>query len=230
MLVIALLFSAAIFLASVYGEARKAADDDPSVWEADIARFEEDDRVHPRPADAVLFVGSSSIRFWHSLEEDMAPLVTIRRGFGGARMDDVVHYADRLITKYAPSKVVIFVGSNDINVSDTAMDVVPDIVAGLEQLVAIIQAARPDTEIYYIAITPTRYSWAKRSAVRAANDAAEALMAQHPRTHFITTWDLFVDADGEPDRNLYRLDGLHLSKEGYRRWTERIRPILLSEK
>jgi len=222
--------AAGVFFASVYGELRKAADDDPRVWEPDIARFEREDRKHPPPPDAVLFVGSSSIRFWHSLAEDMAPLVTIRRGFGGARINDVIHYADRLITKHSPSKVVIFVGSNDINVSDTPMDAVAVIAEGLEQLVGIIHEARSDTEIYYIAITPTRYSWHKRDAVQAANEAAEAVMAQNSRTHFIATWNLFLDANGEPDRNLYWLDGLHLSAEGYRRWTGRIRPILMSDR
>ncbi len=228
-LALAVVLAAGVFFAVIYGELRKAADDDPRVWEPDIVRFEAEDRRHPPPADAVVFVGSSSIRFWHSLAEDMAPLVTIRRGFGGSRINDVVHYAGRLITNYHPSKVVVFVGSNDINVSDDPMAAVADIAEGLERLVGIILAARSDTEIYYIAITPTRYSWHKRDAVQAANEAAEAVMAKNPQTHFIATWDLFLDESGEPDRDLYWLDGLHLSEEGYRRWTERIRPILMRD-
>ena len=55
---------------------------DPTVWEPEIAAFERADRESPPPRDAILFVGSSSIRFWDDLAEDMEPLVVIRRGFG----------------------------------------------------------------------------------------------------------------------------------------------------
>jgi lysophospholipase L1-like esterase len=228
-MLIAVLLAAGVFFASVYQELGRAASDDPRVWETEIVRFEEEARAHPPPADAILFVGSSSIRFWHTLAEDMNPLVTIRRGFGGSRMNDVVYYADRLITPYRPSKVVIFVGSNDINATDTPMEAVPVIADGLKRLVEIIHRERGDTEIYYIAITPTRYAWRKRAAVEAANAAAAALMAGDPRTHFIATRDLFLNADGEPDRDLFRLDGLHLNSAGYERWTQRIKPILTAD-
>jgi lysophospholipase L1-like esterase len=159
----------------------------------------------------------------------MAPLVTIRRGFGGARMHDVIHYADRLITAYHPARVVIFVGSNDVNVSDTPMEAISVIERGLRSLVETIRAARPDTQIYYIAITPTPFSWEKREAVRAANAAAERVCEQDPRAHFVATEDLFLTAEGEPEASLFRFDGLHLSPAGYARWTRRLKPLLLEQ-
>lgn len=58
--------------------------------------FERADRESPPPRDAILFVGSSSIRFWDDLAEDMESLVVIRRGFGGAKLSDRVHFADRI--------------------------------------------------------------------------------------------------------------------------------------
>ena len=38
----------------------------------------------------ILFTGSSSIRFWDSLEEDMEPLEVLNRGFGGAQISHVI--------------------------------------------------------------------------------------------------------------------------------------------
>ena len=224
--VVALLLSVAVIGVSVYDGMRKAVSDDPLVWEADIASFEQADRENPPPRDAVLFVGSSSIRLWHTLAEDMAPLTTIRRGFGGARMHDVVYYANRLITPYSPAKVVIFVGSNDINVSDEAMRSVPGISDGLRSLIETILENRADTDIFYIAITPTIMSWEKWAAVQAANAAAESVCESHPRCSFIATADLFLDEQGQPRQKLYQFDGLHLSEEGYRKWTARIKPLL----
>jgi len=36
------------------------------------------------------------------MEEDMAPLPVVNRGFGGAMIDDVVRYADRIVVPYIP--------------------------------------------------------------------------------------------------------------------------------
>jgi len=213
----------------LYDEMLRARSDDPLVWAHAIEAFEAQDAKHPPPTDATLFVGSSSIRFWKTLAEDMAPLVTIRRGFGGARMHDVIHFADRLITAYRPARVVIFVGTNDVNVSDTPMEAVALIERGLRSLAQTIHAARADTQIYYVAITPTPFSWQKREAVRAANAAAERVCEEDPRMHFIATEDLFLTATGEPDTSLFRFDGLHLSPAGYARWTRRLKPLLLDQ-
>ena len=42
----------------------------PSQWDADIARFEQEDRERPPQPGGVVFVGSSSIRLWNSLAAD----------------------------------------------------------------------------------------------------------------------------------------------------------------
>src|SRR6266699_3090136 len=43
-------------------------------WEAQIRAFEEADRFRPPEPGAIVFTGSSSIRLWGTLEQDMAPL------------------------------------------------------------------------------------------------------------------------------------------------------------
>ena len=53
-------------------------------FDEDIDKFLDQDRLDPPPENAFLFIGSSSIRLWKTLEEDMKPLKIINRGFGGA--------------------------------------------------------------------------------------------------------------------------------------------------
>jgi len=57
----------------------------PEAWEWNIARFEAQDRIHLPQKGACVFTGSSSITFWGTLEQDMAPLPVINRGFGGPK-------------------------------------------------------------------------------------------------------------------------------------------------
>jgi hypothetical protein len=71
---------------------------DPRVWERAIRRFEKNDRRCFPPEGVIVFTGSSSIRFWKSLQTDMAPLSVVNRGFGGAQIHDVTHYVRRIVT------------------------------------------------------------------------------------------------------------------------------------
>ncbi len=90
----------------------------------EILRFAEQDRETPPPACPVLFVGSSSIRMWSSLEADMAPLPVLNRGFGGSRISEVNLYFDRIVTPYRPRAIVFYAGENDLDAGES-----PDAVA-----------------------------------------------------------------------------------------------------
>jgi lysophospholipase L1-like esterase len=222
--VLALLSSVAVIGYSVYTGKQKTASEDPLVWEEDIAALEAS--WGDAPKDGIVFVGSSSIRLWHTLVADMAPLPVVQQGFGGARVNDVEHYLDRLVLAYEPATVVIFIGTNDINVSDTPASAVPVISSGVENIVNRILAQDQSTQIFYIAITPTIMSWTKWAEVQQANAAVQAMCELGNRCQFIATADLFLDEAGEPNKKLYQFDGLHLSQEGYALWTARIKPLL----
>ena len=86
----------------------------PSDWAKDIDKLTAADATTPPPAGAVVFVGSSSIRFWTTLAEDFPGIPTINRGFGGSELADSVFYADRLVIPYRPRLVVLFAGTNDL--------------------------------------------------------------------------------------------------------------------
>jgi len=72
------------------------ADPDATRFTAEIAAFEAWDRKNSPPKNAILFVGSSSIRMWQTAE-CFPDLAVIYRGFGGAQTSDVNHYADRIV-------------------------------------------------------------------------------------------------------------------------------------
>ena len=82
-------------------------------WSHDIEALEQRD-VHQRdPKDAILFIGSSSIRRWNSIETDMAPYQVVQRGYGGAKYSDLAVFSNRLIHPHKYSAVVVFV-ANDV--------------------------------------------------------------------------------------------------------------------
>src|SRR5262249_42946681 len=123
-------------------------------WESQIRAFEKADRLCPPKEGAILFTGSSSIRLWHTLERDMAPLPVINRGFGGSHLGHVVHYAQQIILPYRPRAIVLYAGENDLAWPSrkTAEIVLTD----FKQLVALVQARLPGTRVYFLSI---KRSW-----------------------------------------------------------------------
>lgn len=211
----------------LYTEVQKAKSEDPLVWEEAVAALEAGSRGECRPGECVLFVGSSSIRLWRTLAEDMAPIPVLRHGFGGAKLNDVVHYADRLVTPFRPRAVVVFAGTNDI---DPAASKTPDVLlSSYQALVGRIRSAQPDVPVYYIGITPSPLRWSVWPIARQANALIEAWSDGDANLHVIDTSVALLGENGEPDRDNYIFDGLHLSARGYDAWTGIIRPRLLAD-
>src|SRR4051812_12790590 len=87
----------------------------PDKWTKAIDDFTQADAGHPPPRDGVVFVGSSSIVKWTTLEKDFPTVPVIKRGFGGSELADSVFYADRIVIPYHPRIVVVYAGDNDLN-------------------------------------------------------------------------------------------------------------------
>src|ERR1035438_5676669 len=84
-------------------------------WEFKISAYQKEDRIHPPPIGAIVFTGSSSIRYWDTLSEDMKPHTAINRGFGGSHLSHVNKYASRIVIPYRPRAVVLYAGENDMS-------------------------------------------------------------------------------------------------------------------
>src|ERR1035441_3705713 len=119
-------------------------------WEKDIVAFEAADTTNPPPQDAILFIGSSSIRRWTNVAQAFPGHKVFNRGFGGSQLSDSVAFVDRIVTPYKPKLVLLYAGDNDIASGKSPERVLSDFKA----FVASIHAALPETRIAYIAIKP----------------------------------------------------------------------------
>lgn len=188
-----------------------------SGWEPDIKKFEQLDKTETYPDDAILFMGSSSIRLWNTLQEDMQPYHTIQRGFGGAKISDVAWYTPRIVYPHKCKAIVIFI-ANDITGSDE--DKTPQEVAGLfRYIVKTIHKKLPQTPIFYIQVTPTESRWSVWPKIQEGNALVKKQCESLSNVHFIETEKYFMNEEGKPKPSLFLDDRLHLNKEGYQVWT-----------
>lgn len=193
-------------------------------FEAEIRKFEAMDKTNPPPAGAIVCTGSSSMRMWHpTIAKDLAPLTVIPRGFGGSTMHDLLAYADRIILPYRPRAVVLYEGDNDIG-----QGIAPaKIAATFGELVAKIHGALPEARIYVISIKPSIKRWAMWTKMVEANRFIAELCAKDKRLTFVDVGTPMLGGDGQPRKDLFKPDDLHMTEKGYAIWRDTMRPVLL---
>jgi lysophospholipase L1-like esterase len=224
---VVILLALAVLTFGLYRDSNKVIGDDPSIWEADIQALEARSGELSNDHDYVLFVGSSSIRRWRTLAEDMAPIEVVNRGFGGAKLNDLVHFSARLVNAARPCAVVIFAGTNDIKVRSAKEPA--QLLRSYQAFVSRVHTDLPQLPIFYIAITPTLKRWPVWPVAQATNRLIEHYSTSDERLYFIDTGAALLSEGGTPDENNYVDDGLHLSQEGYAIWRDIIRKRLLQD-
>jgi len=187
---------------------------------AEIVAFERADRTNPPPKDAVLFVGSSSIRLWKTLPQDFPDLKVINRGFGGSQVADSVRYADRIVLPYRPRVVVLYAGDNDLAAGKSPQQVLAD----FQAFIGKVHGALPDTPVLYLSIKPSVARWHLIDKIRQANRLIEEYAATSKgKVVYVDVFTPLLTPDGQPRPDLLIADGLHLNAEGYRLWTPIVR-------
>jgi lysophospholipase L1-like esterase len=192
-----------------------------SHWEGEIRAFERLDAERPPPRGAVLFIGSSSVRLW-KLNESFPELRTINRGFGGSQLADSTRFVDRIAIPYRPRWIVLYAGDNDLAAGKRPEQVLAD----FKQFVAKVQRALPETRIAYLAIKPSIKRWALVDRIRETNAAIEQFIDQDRRLKYVDIFGPMLGADGQPRKELFREDGLHMNAEGYKVWASALRPAI----
>jgi lysophospholipase L1-like esterase len=194
----------------------------PHPWEAAIRAFELQDRQKPVSSGGVLFVGSSSIRLWETLETDFPGVPVIKRGFGGSQMADLLFFADRIIVPYRPRLVVIYEGDNDIQLGKTPERLAEE----FRRVIQKIHEVLPETRIAFIAIKPSPQRWDKIAAIQRANALIQDYIQADPRLAFIDVYTPMLNQQGRPRPELFQADQLHLNATGYQLWRQIIAPYL----
>ena len=198
-------------------------------FEKEIRKHEEDDQVSSYTKQAVLFTGSSYIRLWKSIKEDLAPTEIIHRGFGGSNISEMAYFVSRIVDPHPLKAVFMYSGSNDITVG--TQDKTPQqILETFKYVVKKIKLKHPETPIYYLAISPNERRWAVWDDIKMANALLKSFCESTPNMHFVESESKLLGADGMYQKDLYVEDKLHFNQKGYKIWTEIVRKTLAEMK
>jgi lysophospholipase L1-like esterase len=196
-------------------------DPDPERFREEIETFKWNDKKNYLPEEAVLFVGSSSIRLWETTKY-FPGYPIINRGFGGAHISDVNYYIETIVLKYKPKVILFYAGDNDVAAGKDADRVVEDYI----DFVSSVTNRLPETNIIFIPIKPSLSRWSFWETMELANNKISEYCATKDNLYYVDTALPMLSEEGTPASALFVSDGLHLSAEGYELWTRILKPVL----
>jgi len=164
---------------------------------------------------STIFYGSSTIRMWDSLSADLPDLDPVDLGFGGSTLAACVWFFDRIMQNYNPRKLVVYAGDNDL--SDGRHP--EELFIFFQQLAVVAKKRFGDLPCYFISLKPSISRFKIIDQYKYTNDLiSKEIAAELPNWKFIDIFSAMLSPDGQPKKELYLEDGLHLSKQGYNLW------------
>ena len=191
-------------------------------FDEDIENFVAQDKILPPLKNEFLFIGSSSIRLWSTLETDMSPLKVINRGFGGAHTKHINRHIEKIVFPYEPKAIVFFCGTNDINGWNSPEDVFSQ----FKNFYNSVQEKLPNTIVFAISIQPSPSRFDQRPRQVKWNNAVSSFAEEEENLVFVDVSPPMLSEKNEPRPELYIEDMLHLNDKGYKIWTEIVRENL----
>ena len=202
-----------------------AQDKMPAFWQ-DIQQFKKMDSAAMPATNQILFIGSSSFTKWQDVQTYFPGKPILNRGFGGSSFPDLIRYAGDIIYPYQPKQVVIYCGDNDLASSDL---ITPDsVVARFKTLFSMIRKRLPAASIVFVSIKPSESRRHLMPRMEETNTAIKQFLAKKKRTAFVDVYHPMLNAQNEPNSELFIEDKLHMNEKGYAIWQRMIEPHLLN--
>jgi lysophospholipase L1-like esterase len=215
-------FFAFVLLSVILGaNFSNGAEYDTAKWKDELDRIAASDKAHPPEPGGITFVGSSSIRMW-DLEKSFPGKGYVNHGFGGSEIVDSTYYFEELVAKHKPRLVVFYAGDNDVANGKSPEEVLN----GFQAFAEKFKKDLPKANLLYISIKPSIARWKLADKMREANRLIEDYGNRRPNFRFVNVWPVMLDDKGEPRKDIFLEDGLHMNEAGYAEWVKLVEPLL----
>ena len=191
-------------------------------YQAAIDKFKEEDKGILPVKDLILFTGSSSIRFWSTLKEDMAPHNVLNRGFGGAHISHVNYHFNEIVKPYKPKAIVFFCGTNDLSAFKTPEETFED----FSKFFSMVKNDLPGTNLIVIGVKPSTAREYLVPEEQEFNNLISNLAGKEDLLSYISVWNPMLTDEGKANPDLFVEDGLHMNEKGYEIWAKLVKPEL----
>ena len=189
----------------------------------EIKAFRKQDSIQKPNDGMLLFIGSSSFRLWKEVKSDFNNSNILNRAFGGATLLDLIYFQNDVVLKYKPKKIFIYCGENDIASSEK---VTPKMVfKRYKTFYKTLRKQFPETPIIFVSLKPAISRWHMKDRMMATNKLISQFMKGKKDATFVNIWDDMIE-NGEPKKDIYIQDNLHMNAKGYAIWVEKMNALV----
>ena len=178
----------------------------------------------------IVFVGDS-ITDLYPLDDYYADLdlACYNRGIGGDTTSGVINRLQASIFDLAPSKIVLMIGTNDVD-GGVAFD---KIISNYRIILDEIKKNQPTVELYFVSVIPQNEVFQESSGldvtknnetIKNINKEIKNLCDEYGYTYVDIFFNL-LDEEGYLHKDMSD-DGLHLNSNGFEVWTSLLKPHL----
>ena len=189
-------------------------------YEYQVRGYELRDRIYDNKNKTV-FIGSSSFRLWDNFSRDFAGHRVINRGIGGAVICDILMHRDRILTKYKPKKVFLYIGENDIAGNMTPQN----FIKRFRFLLKTLKRELPNTKFYFVSMKPSPLRRRFFNQFKRGNTLVKR-MSDGKLLTYIDVFNEMLDSNGSVRNDIWKADRLHMNQSGYDLWIPKIKPHL----
>ena len=117
---------------------------------------------------------------------------------------------------------MLYAGENDLNRGVTPEDHRVD----FDKFSQLIHSSLPTTRLVVIGLKPSLLRWKLRDGMQQTNTLIRTRCAADRSCVYVDPWPSMIGKDGTPKPEFFVEDGLHMTPEGYKAWTQMLRPHL----
>ena len=173
----------------------------------------------------IVLAGSSSVEQWNTSQDDFAPYEIINTAISGTTVTQWLGWYKSLITRYKPSAVVIYVGSNDLGIWKK------DGKTNAQNTISLLKKIKKELKgipLFYVSVVPCYVFKSAWSETAVSNQLVQNWCEKTSDVYYIALNTKFQLANGTPNRVLFR-DQLHPNEAGYALWKKYVAKRVIKE-
>ena len=194
-------------------------------WQAEIRQLREKSKAKQHESGLIAFYGSSSIRLWEDMEEDLIPHNVINLGFGGSSYRWCDHFFEEVFEFVQPSKIILYAGDNDLGGGTPHQEILGHILSLLNK----IKRSYGSLPIGLISVKPSPDRLHLKEKIETLNSELLSISRHLRAGSYINIYREMLNFDGTLRPELFLEDQLHLNTKGYKLWKKVVKDHLDNE-
>jgi lysophospholipase L1-like esterase len=186
-------------------------------YEPEVRALERDSAARVNGSRPPVFYGSSSIRMWDTLADDVG-LAVLNLGFGGSTLEACDYYFARLVPPVHPRSLLVYAGDNDLGDGRSVDQVLESFRSLANKVRASLGTATRPIPFGFISVKPSPARYPIIDRISRFNDAVRVEIESRPGAYYVDVFSRMLDQAGRPLAKYFLEDGLHLNRDGYRLW------------